>query len=77
MRATWTKQIVGIALTAVCAAGAGRFGQRHRRPTRSSGTWKLDVAKSTYKPGPAPKSVTVVIERQARRIKVAVDGVAG
>ena len=39
------------------------------------GTWKLDPAKSTYKPGPAPKSTTVVIEAAGKGIKVAVDAV--
>ena len=39
------------------------------------GTWKLDPAKSTYKPGPAPKSTTVVIEAAGKGIKVAVDTV--
>jgi hypothetical protein len=39
------------------------------------GTWKLDVAKSTYKPGPAPKSATVVIEPAGKGIKVAIDAV--
>ena len=39
------------------------------------GTWKLDVAKSTYKPGPAPKSATVVIDAAGKGIKVAVDAV--
>ena len=40
------------------------------------GTWKLDVAKSTYKPGPAPKSATVVVDPAGKGIKVAVDAVA-
>jgi hypothetical protein len=40
-----------------------------------AGTWKLDVAKSTYKPGPAPKSATVVIDAAGKTIKVAVDAV--
>jgi hypothetical protein len=37
------------------------------------GTWKLDVAKSTYKPGPPPKSVTVVIEPAGTGLKIAGD----
>jgi hypothetical protein len=37
------------------------------------GTWKLDVAKSTYNPGPAPKSATAVITAVGDGIKVAVD----
>jgi hypothetical protein len=39
------------------------------------GTWVLDTAKSTYKPGPAPKSATVVVEPAGKGIKVSVDGV--
>jgi hypothetical protein len=41
------------------------------------GTWKLDVAKSSYKPGPGPKSATVVVEPEgkAKGIKVSIDGV--
>ena len=39
------------------------------------GTWQLDTAKSSYKPGPAPKSATVVIEPAGKGIKVAVDAV--
>ena len=41
------------------------------------GTWRLDAAKSSFKPGPAPKSQTVVIEAAGKGIKVAVDGVGG
>ena len=40
------------------------------------GTWKLDGAKSSFKPGPAPKSSTVVIESAGgKAIKVSVDAV--
>ena len=39
------------------------------------GSWKLDVAKSTYKPGPAPKSTTIVVAPEGKGIKVAVDAV--
>jgi hypothetical protein len=39
------------------------------------GTWTLDVAKSTYKPGPAPKSTTVVVEAAGKGLKVSVDAV--
>ena len=40
------------------------------------GTWKLNVAKSKYSPGPVPKSVTVTIEAAGPGRKVTVDGVA-
>jgi ABC-type transport system substrate-binding protein len=33
------------------------------------GTWKLDVAKSKYSPGPAPSSATVTYEETADGIK--------
>jgi len=39
------------------------------------GTWKLNVAKSTYKPGPPPKSSTAIIEPAGKGIKVSVDTV--
>ena len=40
------------------------------------GTWKLNVAKSTYSPGPVPKSSTLKYEAAGSGIKVSVDGVA-
>ena len=41
------------------------------------GTWKLNVAKSTYSPGPAPKSLTVKIEAAGEGVKLTADGVRG
>jgi hypothetical protein len=43
------------------------------------GTWKLNVAKSRYKPGPAPKTATITFEASGAGIKrtgesVAADG---
>jgi hypothetical protein len=67
---------LGIAFTAVCAL-ALNVSTTAQAPDPFVGTWKLDVAKSTYKPGPAPKSLTVTIEAAGKGLKVAVDGVAG
>ena len=39
------------------------------------GTWKLNVAKSKYEPGPAPKSATTVITAEGAGTKVVVDQV--
>jgi hypothetical protein len=39
------------------------------------GTWKLDAAKSTYSPGPAPKSLTLKFEATPAGIKFTGDGV--
>ena len=41
------------------------------------GVWKLNLAKSKYSPGPAPKEVTVTIEAAGPGRKVTVTGVAG
>ena len=41
------------------------------------GTWKLNVAKSTYSPGPVPKSLTAKIEAAGEGEKVTADGVRG
>jgi hypothetical protein len=61
---------IGIALVGVSAAA-------NAQTEPVMGTWKLDVAKSTYKPGPAPKSTTIVVEPAGKGIKVAIDAVQG
>ena len=40
-----------------------------------SGTWKMNPAKSTYSPGPTPKSFTVKIDSDADSIKLTADGI--
>ena len=40
------------------------------------GTWNLDVAKSKYSPGPAPKSLTLKFEATPGGIKFTGDGVS-
>jgi len=42
---------------------------------RQVGTWTLNVAKSKYSPGPAPKSGTLKIEAQENGLKVTLDGI--
>ena len=61
---------IGIAVLVVATAAGGA---QSKDPV--VGTWKLDVAKSSYKPGPAPKSVTVMVEPAGKGIKVSVDAV--
>ena len=39
------------------------------------GNWKVNIAKSTYNPGPPPKSQTLRFEAAGERIKVSLDGV--
>jgi hypothetical protein len=40
------------------------------------GTWKLNVTKSKYDPGPTPKSLTRTVEAQGDGLKYTFDGVA-
>ena len=42
-----------------------------------TGTWKLNVAKSKYSPGPAPKAVTVVIAEKGADYSVSATGTDG
>ena len=41
------------------------------------GTWKVNLAKSKYSPGPAPKSATIKFEPTQGSIKLTSDGVNG
>jgi hypothetical protein len=40
------------------------------------GTWKLDVTKSKYDPGPVPQSLTRTVEAQGKGVKYTFAGVA-
>jgi hypothetical protein len=40
------------------------------------GTWKLNVAKSKYTPGPAPKSMTRTVASEGDKVKYTFEGVA-
>jgi hypothetical protein len=46
-------------------------------PDVFSGTWKMDPAKSKFSPGPAQKSLTVVVESDENGIKIEATGVDG
>jgi len=60
-----------IALTSVMAFGAVAFAADN-----NVGTWKLNVAKSSFSPGPAPKSQTLKIEAWGEDgLKYTADGV--
>jgi hypothetical protein len=62
-----------IAATTIVAVAAA-FAQA---PNPHVGSWRLNVAKSTYSPGPAPKSATTKIEAVAGGFKYTVDQVTG
>ena len=46
---------------------------RAQAPQQLFGTWKLNPAKSTYSPGPAPKSMTIVYSPAGFGLKIVVD----
>ena len=60
---------VSLALAAACAASlSAQAGS-----VIGLGTWKLDVAKSTYSPGPPPRSQTVTYEAAGEGVKVTIE----
>jgi hypothetical protein len=63
-----------VAMVGVLTAAMGSAGVA-QTPAPALGTWKLNVAKSKYSPGPAPKSVTVTFSAAGQGVKAAVDGV--
>jgi hypothetical protein len=68
------KRILGIGLICLGVLAAHAIaGAQSKDPF--VGTWVFDAAKSSFKPGPALKSATVVIEPAGAGLKVAVDAV--
>ena len=53
-----------------CFAASGAFAA-----DVFSGTWKLNLAKSKYDPGPPPKELTTIIEAIDGGLKITIDGV--
>lgn len=63
--------VAGVAVLVALAAFAATTTAQGKEPW--VGTWKLNLAKSTYSPGPAPKSTTVVITAPNGGISQTVD----
>src|SRR5580704_9901329 len=64
-------QFVAVTLLAVVGSSAV---QAQSNPL--VGTWKLNVEKSKYEPGPTPKSLTRTVEAQGAGVKYTFVGVA-
>lgn len=73
MQTSMTRGYLTAAFASVLAALLG--GAVLAQTDSQVGTWKLNVAKSKYSPGPAPKSATTKIETVAAGTKVVVDQV--
>jgi hypothetical protein len=67
--------IPGLLAGAIVVAWCGVALAQDKDP--ANGTWKLNVAKSTFSPGPAPKEMTLTIESAGPGRHVEVSGVAG
>ena len=60
----------------VCSSAYSRWAARLSAADSNIGTWKLNLAKSKYDPGPAPKSQTLKIEAWGTDgVKYSSDGV--
>jgi hypothetical protein len=62
-------------LAIILAVSVLMLGASAQAADNQVGTWKLDVAKSKYSPGPAPKERTLKIEAQADGLKFTIDGI--
>jgi len=71
MRSTVRAAILGLALAAFAAATSVSA----QTEGVGLGTWKLNVEKSKFSPGPAPKSFTVKFEAAGNGVKVTGEGI--
>ena len=72
MKSSLRKLQLGLVFAAVAAFTAGAWAQDS---DAIAGTWKLNVAKSKFKPGPAPKSMTLKIEAAGKGVHLTSEGV--
>jgi hypothetical protein len=66
-----TRIIVGVVAILVLVAFASPG--RAQAPKGLAGTWKLNVAKSKFSPGPGPKSMTITYTPAGEVLKIMVD----
>ena len=71
MRAIVRTAILGLALAAFAAVTSVSA----QAEVVGLGTWKLNVEKSKYSPGPAPKSSTIKFEAAGKGVKVTGEGI--
>lgn len=71
----WNVGVFGVLVTLgiILGVGLGRVAAQASNPRL--GTWKLNVEKSKYSPGPAPQSVTMKVEASGEGEKASTEGV--
>jgi hypothetical protein len=70
-----TPFLLFLGLAAVIADGRAAYAQTPTDP--AIGTWTLNLAKSKYTPGPAPRSQTIAITAVGKGVKIVSKGVDG
>jgi len=88
MKTRLSKWVIGTAVVALSAFASGAFAGADAIPGMGEwrlganekanpglGTWSLNVARSKFMPGPAPKSMTVTITAVGKGVKVTTAGV--
>jgi hypothetical protein len=75
MHAIWRAVVLGIVVTLGVVLGADIVRVSAQASDARIGTWKLNVAKSKYSPGPAPQSLTLKIEASGQGEKATAEGV--
>ena len=61
-------------LAITVAVSALVLGSIAEAADNQAGTWKLNVAKSKYSPGPAPKDGTLTVESEPNGLKITIHG---
>jgi hypothetical protein len=64
-----------LCLTALFADASSRIASAQNIQVAFVGTWKLNLAKSTYNPGPPPKSQTGTVEAEGQGLKITFEGI--
>jgi len=70
MHSCWRTLTLGVVLTLSVVLGADIANLSAQASDPRVGTWKLNVAKSKYSPGPAPQALTVKVEPSGKGEKV-------
>ena len=75
MRSPWRALAFGVVVALVVVLGADIVGLSAQASDPRIGTWKLNVTKSKFSPGPPPKALTVKVEPSGQGEKVTTEGV--
>ena len=70
MHSRWRTLTLGVVLALGAVLGADIANLSAQASDPRIGTWKLNVAKSKYSPGPAPQALTVKVEPSGQGEKV-------